>query len=250
MSERYRLDGKVAIVTGCASGVGESVAKLFADQGAEVLAVDINKDGLESAMQGVTNVVSLTQDVTINGAEDKIIREAIENFGQVDIVVNNAGRVIYAELDELTDEIWNTHLDLNVTAAMRLCRSAAPELKKRPFGRIVKIGSAVTLRSSPGLAAYTASKNALEGFTRVLSQELLPNITANCIHPGNILSGMTIPLMEEDPSLKERYESFSPMGRQALPADISHAALFLCLEASGYINGIGLNVDGGYVACG
>ena len=85
MSERYRLDGIVAIVTGCASGVGESVAKLFADQGAEVLAVDINKDGLESAMQGVANVVSLTQDVTIIGAEDKIIREVIENFGQVDI---------------------------------------------------------------------------------------------------------------------------------------------------------------------
>ena len=97
-----------------------------------------------------------------------------------------------------------------------------PELKKRPVGRINNIGSAVTLRSS-GLAGYTASKHALEGLTRVLSQELVPNITANCIHPGTILSGMTIPLMEEDPALKEHYESFSPMGRLALPEDISHA---------------------------
>ena len=127
---------------------------------------------------------------------------------------------------------------------------AIPELKKRPVGRIVNIGSAVTLRSSPGLAGYTASKHALEGLTRVLSQELVPNITANCIHPGTILSGMTIPLMEEDPALKEHYESFSPMGRLALPEDISHAALFLSLDASSFINGIGLNVDGGYVAYG
>ena len=250
MSETYRLDGKVAVVTGCASGVGESVAKLFTERGAKVLAVDVNAEGLEIAMEGVENVTSLAQDVTANGAEDAIIDAALDRYGQVDILVNNAGRVIYSEVHELTDEIWNMHLDLNVTAAMRICRRAIPELKKRPIGRIVNIGSAVTLRSSPGLAGYTASKHALEGLTRVLSQELVPNITANCIHPGTILSGMTIPLMEEDPSLKEHYESFSPMGRLALPEDISHAALFLCLEASCFINGIGLNVDGGYVAYG
>ena len=250
MSETYRLEGKVAVVTGCASGVGESVAKLFTERGAKVLAVDVNADGLTTAMKGIENIVSFPQDVTASGAEDAIIDAAIESFGQVDIIINNAGRVIYSEVHELTDEIWNMHLDLNVTAAMRLCRKAIPELKKRPLGRIVNIGSAVTLRSSPGLAGYTASKHALEGLTRVLSQELIPNITANCIHPGTILSGMTIPLMEEDPELKVHYENFSPMGRLAMPADISHAALFLCLEASGFINGIGLNVDGGYVAKG
>ena len=250
MDNRYRLEGKVAIVTGCASGVGESVAKLFAERGAKILAIDINADGLSTAMHDIENVASPVLDITDDGAEEKIVDAALDNFGHIDIVVNNAGRVIYAEIDELTDEIWDMHLNLNVTAAMRICRSAAPELRKRPFGRIVNIGSAVTMRSSPGLAAYTASKNALEGLTRVLSQELLPRITVNCIHPGNILSGMTIPLMEEDPSLKEQYENFSPMGRQAVPEDISHAALFLCLEASGYINGIGLNVDGGYVAYG
>tara|TARA_B100000902_G_C27216263_1_gene867115 strand:- start:456 stop:1208 length:753 start_codon:yes stop_codon:yes gene_type:complete len=250
MNTRYRLDEKVAVVTGCASGVGESIAKLFSDQGAKVLAVDVNTDGLSTAMNGLESVACLGIDITSDGAEDEIVRAALEHFGQIDIVVNNAGRVVYAEIDELTDEVWNMHLDLNVTAAMRICRSATPELRKRPFGRIVNIGSAVTMRSSPGLAAYTASKNALEGLTRVLSQELLPDITVNCIHPGNILSGMTIPLMEQDPSLKEQYENFSPMGRQALPEDISHAALFLCLEASSYINGIGLNVDGGYVAYG
>ena len=250
MDDRYRLDGKVAVVTGCASGVGESVAKLFTERGSKVLAVDVNADGLESAMEGIENVVTMPQDVTETNAAEKIIDAALENFGQVDILINNAGRVIYSEVHELTDEIWNMHFDLNVGAAMRLCRRAIPELKKRPVGRIVNIGSAVTLRSSPGLAGYTASKHALEGLTRVLSQELVPNITANCIHPGTILSGMTIPLMEEDPALKEHYESFSPMGRLALPEDISHAALFLSLDASSFINGIGLNVDGGYVAYG
>ncbi|MDG1844964.1 MAG: SDR family NAD(P)-dependent oxidoreductase [Acidimicrobiales bacterium] len=130
MSERYRLDGKVAVVTGCASGVGESVAKLFAEQGAEVLAIDVNNDGLETAMQGVANVVSLPQDVTVNGAGDKIIREAVDNFGQVDIVINNAGRVIYAEIDELTDEIWNMHLDL-----MSLQRCVYAEVLLPNFGK-------------------------------------------------------------------------------------------------------------------
>ena len=150
MDSRYRLDGKVAIVTGCASGVGESVAKLFTEQGAKVLAVDINADGLESAMEGIENVVTMPQDITDSHAAENIIDTALQNFSQIDILINNAGRVIYSEVHELTDEIWNMHFDLNVGAAMRLCRRAIPELKKRPVGRIVNIGSAVTLRSSPG----------------------------------------------------------------------------------------------------
>ena len=122
MDSRYRLDGKVAVVTGCASGVGESVAKLFTERGSKVLAVDINADGLESAMEGVKNVVAMPQDVTDSNAAENIIDAALQNFGQVDILINTAGRVIYSEVHELTDEIWNMHFDLNVSGAMRLCQ--------------------------------------------------------------------------------------------------------------------------------
>lgn len=250
MAEKYRLDGKIALITGCASGVGEAAAKMFTEQGAQVFAVDVNGPGLKEAMADVPGVGILEQDITADDAAQTIVDAAVDQFGQIDILVNNAGRVVYAEIADLTDEIWDMHFDLNVKAAMRLCRAAVPELQKRETGRIVNIGSAVTLRSSPGLASYTASKHALEGLTRVLSQELIPQITVNCIHPSTILSGMTRPIMEADPSLKEFYENFSPMGRMAMPEDIAHAALFLCLPESNYINGIGLNVDGGYCANG
>lgn len=250
MAQKYRLDGKVAVITGCASGVGEAAAKMFTEQGAQVFAADVNGPGLEEAMADVPGVGLLEQDVTTADAATTIIGAAVETFGQVDILINNAGRVVYAEIDDLTDEVWDLHFDLNVKAAMRMCRAAVPELRKRETGRIVNIGSAVTLRSTAGLASYTASKHALEGLTRVLSQELIPQMTVNCIHPSTILSGMTRPIMEADPSLKEYYENFSPMGRMAMPDDIAHAALFLCLPESNYINGIGLNVDGGYGAAG
>lgn len=250
MAEKYRLDGKVAVITGCASGVGEAAAKMFSEQGARVLAVDVNGAALKEAMTGVDAVETLEQDVTTADAGEVVIGAAMDTFGQVDIVVNNAGRVEYAEIDDLTDEIWDMHFDLNVKASLRLTRAAVPEMRNQPSGRVVNIGSAVTLRSSPGLAAYTASKHALEGLTRVMSQELLPHTTVNCIHPSTVLSGMTRPLMEADPALKEHYENFSPMGRMAMPEDIAHAALFLCLPETNYINGIGLIVDGGYSAKG
>ena len=244
---------KKILVTGGSRGIGRAIATGFSQKGAR-LAINYltNSEGAELTHAKLTGEghIAIQGDVAKAIEVEQLVKKAIAALGGLDIVVNNAGRVIYSEVHELTDEIWDMHLDLNVTAAMRICRRAIPELKKRPIGRIVNIGSAVTLRSSPGLAGYTASKHALEGLTRVLSQELVPNITANCIHPGTILSGMTIPLMEEDPSLKAHYESFSPMGRLAVPEDISHAALFLCLEASCFINGIGLNVDGGYVAYG
>jgi 3-oxoacyl-[acyl-carrier protein] reductase len=250
MAQKYRLDDKVAVITGCASGVGEATAKMFTDQGARVFAVDVNGPGLKEAMSGVSGVEILEQDVTAVDAAETIVDAAVDAFGQIDILVNNAGRVQYAELADLTDEVWDMHFDLNVKAAMRLCRAAVPEIQKQETGRVVNIGSAVTLRSTAGLASYTASKHALEGLTRVLSQELIPKITVNCIHPSTVLSGMTRPIMEADPTLKEYYENFSPMGRMAMPEDIAHAALFLCLPETNYINGIGLNVDGGYCAAG
>ena len=98
MDSRYRLDGKVAVVTGCASGVGESVAKLFTERGSKVLAVDINAEGLESAMEGIENVVAMPQDVTDSNAAENIIDAALQNFGQVDILINNAGTVSYTHL--------------------------------------------------------------------------------------------------------------------------------------------------------
>ena len=245
---------KIALVTGASRGIGLEIAKELIKSGISVIGTSRDKQLIEEIAASETTDGATLYPMQLDISDPIILEKNLSILGDLlpfpNILINNAGRVIYAEVHELTDEIWNMHFDLNVGAAMRLCRRAIPELKKRPVGRIVNIGSAVTLRSSPGLAGYTSSKHALEGLTRVLSQELVPNITANCIHPGTILSGMTIPLMEEDPALKEHYESFSPMGRLALPEDISHAALFLSLDASSFINGIGLNVDGGYVAYG
>lgn len=249
MAGLNRLAGKVAIVTGASEGIGESIAKLFMEEGASVVAVARRPDTLQAAFEGYPRARTIASDVAAADAADRMVHTAISQFGRLDIVVNNAGIVDYQPLAATTDENWQRHLDVNVTAIFKLCRAAAPHLKTSGEGRIINIASVTAVQVQPGLSAYAATKHAVAGLTKVLAVELgLEGTTANYLIPGVILTAMTRPIMESDPAMKAAFESFSVLGRVGLPIDVARAALFLASSEASFITGHGLAVDGGRLA--
>lgn len=244
-----RLKGKVAIVTGAADGMGEEITKLFIEEGAQVLGVDLNADRLAQAHASTSNSLKLLGlDVTAEGAEDKMVDETVSAFGGVDIIVNCAGIVEYENVEVMRDDNWERTHDVNLNSVFKLCRRVIPEMKKRGGGRIINIASINAYVVAPGLSAYAASKHAIVGLTKTLAVELGPdNITANHINPGAILTGMTRPLME-DPETKALFESFAVLPQMGMPEDIAKGALFLASDDAKFITGTGLTIDGGFLA--
>jgi len=249
MAGLSRLAGKVAIVTGASEGIGEAIAKLFVEEGASVVAVARSTDKLRSAFDGYTRVQTVATDVAAADASERVVNAALSHFGRLDILVNNAGVNDYQPLAATTDENWQRHFDVNVTAMFKLCRQAAPHLKASEEGRIINLASIVAVQVQPGLSAYAASKHAVAGLTKVLAAELgVDGITANYLIPGVILTAMTKPIMESDPAMKAAFESFSVLGRVGLPIDVARAALFLASSEASFITGHGLAIDGGRLA--
>ena len=244
-----RLKGKVAIVTGAADGMGEAITKLFIEEGAQVLGVDLNADKLSSAHASTSNSLKLLAlDITDEGAENKMVDETVSAFGGVDIIVNCAGIVEYENVEIMRDDNWERTNDVNLNSVFKFCRRVIPEMKKQGGGRIINIASINAYVVAPGLSAYAASKHAIVGLTKTLAVELGPdNITANHINPGAILTGMTRPLME-DPETKALFESFAVLPKMGMPEDIAKGALFLASDDAEFITGTGLTIDGGFLA--
>ena len=244
-----RLENKIAIVTGAADGMGEAEVKLFVEEGARVLAVDVNEAKLTAAHNGAgENVKLLALDITQESAAADIVGACVSAFGGVDILVNNAGVVDYENVEVMRADNWRRTMDVNLNAMFFLCQKAIPEMKKRSGGRIVNIASINAVVTAPGLGAYAASKHGVAGLTKTLAVELGPdNITANYINPGAILTGMTRPLMD-DPDTKALFESFSVLPQMGMPEDIAKGALFLASDDAAFITGHGLTIDGGFLA--
>lgn len=244
-----RLENKIAIVTGAADGMGEAEVKLFVEEGARVLAVDVNEAKLNAAHNGAgENVKLLALDITQESAAADIVGACVSAFGGVDILVNNAGVVDYENVEVMRADNWRRTMDVNLSAMFFLCQKAIPEMKKRGGGRIVNIASINAVVTAPGLGAYAASKHGVAGLTKTLAVELGPdNITANYINPGAILTGMTRPLMD-DPDTKALFESFSVLPQMGMPEDIAKGALFLASDDAAFITGHGLTIDGGFLA--
>ena len=244
-----RLENKIAIVTGAADGMGEAEVKLFVEEGARVLAVDVNEAKLNAAHSDAgENVKLLALDITQEGAAADIVGACVAAFGGVDILVNNAGVVDYENVEVMRADNWRRTMDVNLDAMFFLCQKAIPEMKKRGGGRIVNIASINAVVTAPGLGAYAASKHGVAGLTKTLAVELGPdNITANYINPGAILTGMTRPLMD-DPDTRALFESFSVLPQMGMPEDIAKGALFLASDDAAFITGHGLTIDGGFLA--
>jgi NAD(P)-dependent dehydrogenase (short-subunit alcohol dehydrogenase family) len=244
-----RLDGRVALVTGAADGMGRAIAQRLLAEGARVLAADLDGGKLAAAHAAGERLRLETCDVTAADAPGRLVGGAVEAFGGLDILINNAGVVEYEPVESMRDGNWRRTLAVNLEAVFALSRAAIPHLKRSRAGRIINIASINAFRSAPGLGAYAAAKHGVAGLTKTLAVELGPHgITANYICPGAILTGMTRPLMEADPALKSLFESFGVLGRMGQPEDIAGAALFLASDDAAFITGHGLVVDGGFLA--
>jgi NAD(P)-dependent dehydrogenase (short-subunit alcohol dehydrogenase family) len=238
-----QLDGKAAIVTGAGSGIGEAIARLFADAGARLLAVDMQA----IALQGPT-VTHLVLDVTEAGSAGRIAATAEERLGGLDILVNNAGICLPGTAEDQSDESWERTMAVNVTAPFRITRACLPLLKARGNGRIINIGSIMSDFGGPGLCAYGTSKHAIAGLTKAMAADLGQfGITANYIQPGAIWSALSRPFFD-DPEFRSYWEGKAPMGRIGDPEDVAAAALFLASDAAAFVSGAGIKVCGGAMA--
>lgn len=237
-----RLAGRTAIVTGAASGIGEASARLFADEGARVVAVDVQGAFKAAPPAGVT---ALEIDITGDHAPARIVAEALKT-GRLDILFNNAGISLNKLAVEMTDEVWDRVFAVNIRAVFRLSRESIPHLIKSPAGRIISTASVMAEGTDYGLAAYCASKAGVAGLTRSLALELGKHgVTANYLMPGAIRTGMTRPLWEARPDVADIWAKKSVLRRLGEPIDLARAALFLASDEGGFVTGQGLAVDGG-----
>lgn len=239
--------GKIALVTGAASGIGLSAVQKFLAQGAEVVAVDLLGTGLKEKFANHDNIICLEQDITTEDAADVIIDCAHRGFGGLDILVNNAGICVGQTFEETSDETWDRIMAVNVTAMFKITRRAVPLMKERGAGRIINIGSIMSEMAGPGLCAYGTSKHAVAGLTKSMAVDLgCYNITANYIQPGAIITGLSEEFFK-DPEFRAYWTKKAPIGRLGEASDVANAIIFLASEAGEFISGAGLNVDGGAI---
>ncbi len=238
-----RLQDRAAIVTGAASGIGRASAALFAEEGARVLAVD--RPGADLTFDPGAGIETLAVDLAQDDAPAAIIARAIEAFGKLDILYNNAGVGGGGLAAEMTDEAWDRVQAVNLRAVFRLSRAAIPHIVKSPHGRIISTASVMAQGTDWGLAAYCASKAGVVGLTRSLALELgRHGVTANAIMPGAILTGMTAANFA-NPEIAQVWAKKSVLKRLGQPIDVARLALFLASDEGGFITGQAIAADGG-----
>lgn len=249
-----RLHNKVAIVTGAAGGMGAAIAHLFAEQGALVLATDIQFEKMntwvqESRKQSLA-IECIRHDVGDANDWKKVVDKALHLYAKIDILVNNAGVYMPMETTESTSlERWNQVLQINVTSAFLGAKAVLPHLKKSGKGAIVNISSIAGMVGGNG-APYSASKAAMRLLTKDQAIEFAPShIRVNSIHPGGVLTPMVEALMPAEPeALEAMMHNMCPLGRIGQAIEIAYGALYLASDESSYVTGAELVIDGGMTA--
>lgn len=249
MSAERSIAGRVAVITGAASGIGRATAELFADELARVAVIDVGADRVAEVVAAIHDeggtAIGLDTDITDAGAVEAALERVRSELGPVDILVNNAGVSIPATID--SDGFWDSWertLAVNLTAQARLIRLCLPDLVRHGAGRIVNVSSTEGVGGSAGIAAYTVSKHGVLGLTRALAVELGPTgVTVNAVCPGPINTGMTALIPPEDKARFARRRT--ALRRYGEPIELAHAILHLVLPASSYITGHALMADGG-----
>ncbi len=237
------LNGRVAVVTGAASGIGRAIANRLAEEGAKVFGIDL-QSGDMSKNKSLAGYVLL--DLTEENSTSQVLDLLNSNSESCDILVNAAGISEFGVFDDGDSDLFERTMAVNLEAVARMSRDLLPLLRKSNQGRIINIGSICSEFASQGLSAYVVSKHAVLGLTRALASELGPEgITVNCIQPGAILTGITASSFESDPSFEEHWKNKSAIGRIGNPDDVAPLAAFLASEEARFISGHGIYVDGG-----
>jgi NAD(P)-dependent dehydrogenase (short-subunit alcohol dehydrogenase family) len=247
-----KLDGKVAIVTGGGSGIGEAIATAFAREGARVAVAGRRREPIRAVAEAIGRAggqaLAVAGDVRRVADAEGLVRTTVERFGRLDILVNNAGIFRLSDVTTTTEEGWDDILDTNLKGAFFCTKFAVVEMLKQGKGKIINISSQAAAVGWPRGAAYCASKAGLEGLTRALTVDLAPRkINVNCIGPANIETPINRHLVRE-PGYHRWLLDNTPYGRVGAPGDVAPAAVYLASEDADYVNGITLYVDGGWLA--
>jgi 3-oxoacyl-[acyl-carrier protein] reductase len=249
ISGRTSLEGHVAVVTGGSQGIGRTVAEMLASAGADIVLnyFCATAEEVEQVSQSIREVgrraLAVEADVTSRVEVAAMVERAVDEFGRIDIVVNNAGLSAECPLEELTDEVWDRVLAVNLKGQFLVCQAVVPIMRATGYGRIVNIASEQGLIGAVDMSAYCASKAGIFGLTKALARELAPaGILVNCIAPGPVDTAM---LADRDrtPELMSRI----PLGRIGRPEEIAFAVLFLASPQTSWTTGQILSPNGGVV---
>jgi len=245
----------VAVVTGGSRGIGRAAVECFVKLGANVV-VNYVRDAkaatevvAKAEAQGV-GALAVKADVALKGDAQRLIDATTRRFDRVDFLVCNAGIWEGSPIDQMSEEVWDRTLNLNLKGTWSACRSAVPHMKRQAFGRIVIVSSTAGQRGEANVANYAASKGGQISFTKSLAAELGPfGINVNSVAPGWVDTDMCADAFAQ-PGFRKALEEGIPVGRVATPEDIAWPIVFLCTEWARHINGEILNVNGGSVLCG
>ena len=251
--DKFKLNNRVAIITGGNRGLGKAMAMALAEAGGQVAITSRNLDQAQTVAEQIANVTGQTCrgyacNVTVPEQVETFVTQVVHDFGQVDILINNAGINIRGPIDQLSLAEFKAVQDINVTGVWLMCRAVAPYLKTSQYGRVINLGSILSQVSISNRTPYAASKGAVLQMTRTLALEWAPfGITVNAILPGPFGTEMNQSLLD-DPEEYQDFVSKIPLGRWGEPEEIGGLVVFLVSETASFITGSGILIDGGWTA--
>jgi len=252
--DEFKLEGKVAIVTGAGRGIGKAISLAFAEAGADVVAVSRTKEEIEETCREVKALgrqsLAIPTDVTKADQVDRMVEETVSHFKKIDILVNNAGTAVFKAMvssdgQKMTEEEWHKVIDANLTSIFLCCRAVGPHMFKQKKGKVINISSISSQKAQTDDIPYNVSKAGVDMITRCLALDWAPyNINVNAIGPGQFYTKLSAK-SHEDPKLRERMVACIPLGRVGNVREIGYLAAYLASPASDFVTGQIIFIDGG-----